>query len=286
MTVRQVHPYHLVDVSPWPFLMAVTLFSFAMSVASWQTHYTVQSFATILPSLAQIAFLWFRDVVREAKGGYHTKTVQNGILIGFQQFLQSEIMQFISFIWAYQHCSQAPDISLGSVWPPVGLEAINPWSLPQLGTTQLQCSGLTVTQSHHALIVGDKATTLLNLFFTIILGLGFIFQQASEYINCSYSIADSVFGAVFFCQTGLHGLHVIAGVSFLTICYIRLTADQLSTSHHLSYLFAIYYWHLVDVVWLLVYLLAYIFGGNVLVCLTFYAVTLTSLEGQVSSLCT
>jgi len=116
------------------------------------------SFYTILPSLALIAFLWFRDIIREAKGGFHTKIVQKGILIGFLLFLLSEIMLFFSFIWAYLHCSLAPDISLGSVWPPVGIEAINPWSLPLLGTTLLLCSGLTITLSHHALLVGDKAT--------------------------------------------------------------------------------------------------------------------------------
>ena len=64
----------------------------------------------------------------------------------------------------------------------------------------------------------------------------------------------------------MHGLHVIAGVSFLILCYIRITIEQVTTNHHMSYMFAIYYWHLVDVVWLLVYLLAYIFGGRVLVC--------------------
>ena len=55
-------------------------------------------------------------------------------------------------------CALAPDISLGSVWPPVGIESLSPWSLPLLGTTLLLCSGLTITLSHHALLVGDKAT--------------------------------------------------------------------------------------------------------------------------------
>jgi len=262
MTSRQVHPYHLVDVSPWPFLMSVTVFSFAMALVSWLTHYPVMTIYTIIPAMGLIAFLWWRDVVREAKGGFHTATVQKGIMIGFLLFLLSEIMLFFSFIWAYLHSSLAPAVDLGSVWPPVGIESLNPWSLPLVGTSLLLASGLTITLSHHALIKGDKATTLLNLIFTIILGAGFIYLQYTEYVYCSYQISDSVFGTVFYMLTGLHGLHVIAGVSFLTVCFVRLAQEQMTTEHHMGYLFAIWYWHLVDVVWLIVYLLAYVWGGS------------------------
>lgn len=121
---------------------------------------------------------------------------------------------------------------------------------------------MTVTLSHHALIKGDKAVALVNLFFTIVLGAGFIYLQASEYFLCSYTIADSVYGTVFFMLTGLHGLHVIAGVTFLLVNFFRIYNDTLTSGHHLGYAFSIVYWHLVDVVWLIVYLLAYIWGGE------------------------
>ncbi len=261
MLTRQIHPYHQVDVSPWPFLMSIGVFSFAMAQVSWFTHYPVYFIWTIIPSLFLIAFLWWRDVIRETKAGYHTATVQKGILIGFLLFMGSEIMQFFSFIWAYLHSSLAPAIELGAVWPPVGIESLNPWNLPLVGTCLLLASGFTVTQSHHAQIKGDKSTTQFSLIITILLGLGFIYLQYTEYLYCSYQISDSIYGTVFYMLTGLHGLHVIAGVSFLIVCYIRLTLDQMTTEHHLAYLFAIYYWHLVDVVWLIVYLLAYIWGG-------------------------
>lgn len=151
-------------------------------------------------------------------------------------------MLFASFIWAYLHASLAPNVELGSCWPPVGIESLNPWSLPLVGTSLLLASGLTITLSHHALIKGDKATTLLNLVFTIILGAGFVYLQYTEYAFCSYQISDSVFGTVFYMLTGLHGLHVIAGVSFLSVCLVRLISEQMTTEHHMGYLFAIWYW--------------------------------------------
>jgi heme/copper-type cytochrome/quinol oxidase subunit 3 len=94
------------------------------------------------------------------------------------------------------------------------------------------------------------------------LGLAFVVLQASEYYFAPYQIADSVFGTVFYSLTGLHGLHVIAGVTFLFVCFCRMYSYQLTKNHHVGFVFAIYYWHLVDVVWILVYALAYIWGAN------------------------
>jgi len=65
-----------------------------------------------------------------------------------------------------------------------------------------------------------------------------------------FTIADSVFGSVFYMTTGLHALHVIAGVLFLTIGMIRVFRDSFTTEHHLGLELSIFYWHLVDVVWL------------------------------------
>jgi cytochrome c oxidase subunit 3 len=107
-------------------------------------------------------------VIREAKGGYHTVAVQRGIVIGFLLFLVSEIMLFFSFIWAYLHSSLAPSIELGAVWPPVGIESLNPWALPLVATLLLLASGMTLTLSHHALIAGQKRMTLVSLFLTIV----------------------------------------------------------------------------------------------------------------------
>jgi heme/copper-type cytochrome/quinol oxidase subunit 3 len=62
--------------------------------------------------------------------------------------------------------------------------------------------------------------------------------------------------------TGLHALHVIAGVLFLTVGLIRVTRESFTTEHHLGMEFAIFYWHLVDVVWLLVFVVYYWWGGD------------------------
>jgi hypothetical protein len=94
------HPYHLVDVSPWPFLISLAILSFAFNIVSWLVHYNINIIFQLL-AIILIAYQWWRDVIRESKAGYHTEKVQKGILIGFLLFLISEIMLFASFFWAF-----------------------------------------------------------------------------------------------------------------------------------------------------------------------------------------
>jgi cytochrome c oxidase subunit 3 len=52
------------------------------------------------------------------------------------------------------------------------------------------------------------------MIITILLGIFFVILQFTEYKYSPFTIADSAFGTCFFMLTGLHGLHVIAGVIF------------------------------------------------------------------------
>jgi cytochrome c oxidase subunit 3 len=69
-----------------------------------------------------------------------------------------------------------------------------------------------------------------------------------EYYEASFSISDSIYGSSFFIATGFHGLHVIIGTIFLTVCFLRLCIAQYSPDHHLGFEAAAWYWHFVDVV--------------------------------------
>lgn len=71
------HPYHLVTVSPWPLLMSFTLLFLGLIICSWLTHrlhnfyYPILSFLTLF----FITYQWFRDIIRESQGGFHTKYI-------------------------------------------------------------------------------------------------------------------------------------------------------------------------------------------------------------------
>lgn len=60
-------------------------------------------------------------------------------------FIVSEIRLFFAFFWAYFHASLSPTPQIGAVWPPKGIEVINPWLLPLLNTLLLLTSGASLT---------------------------------------------------------------------------------------------------------------------------------------------
>ncbi len=108
------------------------------------------------------------------------------------------------------------------------------------------------------------STTTFN--WSILLGSYFLLLQGFEYVTSSFHINDSVWGSVFFMLTGLHGSHVIIGIVFLTIINLRqyiltkkgnkLNSKPLSLSLGLH--FSTWYWHFVDIIWIIVYFVIYI----------------------------
>ena len=243
--------YHLVDYSPWPLLTTLSLVSLFISGPTMIG----------IIGLTLIQGQWFRDCRRESLSGHHTKKVQKGIFIGFLLFQISEIMIFFSLFWAYFHSALVTSNGIYNSWPPLGIESVDYLSIPLLGSIVLLSSGFFVTLSHHAFLNGNKKLTIEFGVLTIILGIIFTILQLTEYIYGTFTIADSVYGTVFYMTTGLHGIHVLAGTIFLLIQYIRIYYEDLTLEHHLAFEFSIIYWHLVDVIWLGVYLVYYWFGS-------------------------
>lgn len=168
---------------------------------------------------------------------------------------------FFSFFWAFFHRRLSPSPELGRIWPPVGIQPFNPFNIPLLNTAILLASGATVTWAHHRLIHSEHSEAIFRLLVTISLGVYFTALQAFEYIEASFSIADSVYGSTFFVATGFHGLHVLIGTTFLLVCFFRLAKAHFSPDHHFGFEAAAWYWHFVDVVWLFLYISIYWWGG-------------------------
>nr|AOY39973.1 cytochrome c oxidase subunit 3 [Scolytinae sp. BMNH 1040118] len=256
------HPFHLVDASPWPLLGSLSVFSLLAGSIKW--------FHLMSPSLLMLGILsttlimiqWWRDVVREGTfQGLHTMKVSKGLRWGMILFITSEVFFFIAFFWAFFHASLSPSVELGLNWPPKGISTFNPLEVPLLNTLILLSSGITITWAHHSLMENNFNQTKNSLTITVILGVYFSILQGYEYMEASFTLADSVFGSTFFMTTGLHGLHVLIGTTFLAICMFRLQMNHLSQKHHFGFEAAAWYWHFVDVVWLFLYLSIYWWGS-------------------------
>jgi len=209
-----------------------------------------------------VMVVWWRDVIREASfQGHHSLVVQRGLRYGMLLFILSEVVFFISFFWAFFHSALGPDIHLGAVWPPIGIQALNPFEVPLLNTAILLSSGATVTWAHHAMVGGDRKNAILGLTLTVVLGIVFTALQAWEYYEASFTIADSVYGSTFFVATGFHGLHVIVGTTFLAVCLYRILNHHFTKHHHNGFEASIWYWHFVDYIWIFLFVSIYWWGS-------------------------
>jgi len=260
----QAHPFHLVSPSFWPLYTSISLLTLTTTAVSVihgfpsAGYFLVLAFVLLVSSMA----FWFRDVITEGTYlGNHTLAVQRGLNMGVALFIASEALFFLAIFWAFFHSALSPTVELGAQWPPMGIEAINPFELPLLNTVLLLSSGVTVTYAHHSLIQGNRSGALYGLLFTIILAVVFTAFQGVEYTVSSFTISDGTFGSCFYFGTGFHGLHVMIGTAFIAVGLWRVLAYHSTENHHLGLESSILYWHFVDVVWLFLFISIYYWGS-------------------------
>jgi cytochrome c oxidase subunit 3 len=136
-------------------------------------------------------------------------------------------------------------------------------SLPlALGTTAcLLASSFTIHLATHAIGHGSRAMFRLWWMMSIALGLAFLAGTAFEWygliVHEGLTISRNLFGTTFYTLVGFHGLHVTGGVVAMLIVLIALgrnaTAEQALAPRMVSW-----YWHFVDVVWILVFVVVYL----------------------------
>ena len=297
------HDYHLVDPSPWPIVASVSALIMAFGAIIWMRSmgegaaglFGVKGpyvFAAGFAGVAGTAYLWWRDVIREAHKGDHTPVVQLHLRYGMILFIASEVMFFLAWFWAYFDVSLFPnDVItlenvkegvgmvkrnelLGGVWPPVPVEGteaptsgyfkstFDPWSIPLINTLILLSSGCTVTWAHHALLKNNRSQLIIGLLLTVILGFIFTCLQAYEYQHAAFSYGGHIYGSTFFMATGFHGAHVIIGTIFLLVCLLRAMKGHFTPQQHFGFEAAAWYWHFVDVVWLFLFACIYVWAGG------------------------
>nr|YP_009422162.1 cytochrome c oxidase subunit III [Aquatica lateralis]BBA21825.1 cytochrome c oxidase subunit III [Aquatica lateralis] len=256
------HTYHLVEVSPWPILGAFSTMIMLTGVIKWFHLYQMNLLLIGTLCTIMVMIQWWRDTTREGTfQGLHTFKVVKGLRWGMILFITSEVLFFVSFFWSFFHSSLAPSIEIGMIWPPKSIIPFNPIQIPLLNTTILISSGITVTWAHHSLMENDYNQAIYSLGLTILLGIYFSILQAYEYMESTFTIADSVYGSSFFMATGFHGIHVMIGTTFLTVCLLRQFKNHFSSTHHFGFEAAAWYWHFVDVVWLFLYISIYWWGS-------------------------
>jgi len=258
------HGFHLVKPSPWPFLTSVSLLNIIIYTIKIFHDFEVGTMSVVASFVFffYVIGMWFRDVVIESTfQGFHTSLVQRGLRYGMISFLISESMFFFGFFWCFFYMSVSPSIWIGCTWPPVGIQPLDPTLIPLLNTIILVSSGISANFSHKSMLRrSGRYDVMIGLSVSIILGILFTGFQLWEYSSATFSINDGIYGSIFYVSTGFHGLHVIIGTVALIVCLIRHIRYHFTMEHHLGFEFSLWYWHFVDVIWILLYLSIYCWG--------------------------
>ncbi len=280
--------YFVPSQSRWPFVGSISMLVLMVGVASWlnDASWGRWTFFVGLAMLVFTLFLWFGDVIRESVGGNYNRQVDGSFRMGMVWFIFSEVMFFAAFFGAlfYTRVYGLPWLGgeghgvatnemlwdgYSAAWPSNGpdgiggmFQTIPAWGLPLLNTLILLSSGATLTIAHHALKAGNRRQLLIWLGATVLLGCVFLFFQVEEYMHAygelNLTLGSGIYGSTFFMLTGFHGAHVALGTIMLIVMWLRSAKGHCTRDNHFGFEAAAWYWHFVDVVWLMLFLFVYV----------------------------
>jgi cytochrome c oxidase subunit 3 len=176
-------------------------------------------------------------------------------VIGMSCLILAEAAIFIIFVVAYV-------FYIGkSISGPTPQQVL---TLPILATVCLLSSSMTIHYAVSALHAGKRGACSLLLAATVALGSIFLGSTAFEWYHLIYhdglSIRTNLFGTTFYSLVGLHATHVIIGLFMLALALLFSLKGDLTQVHSERLEVLSLYWHFVDAVWVVVFLVVYVLG--------------------------
>jgi cytochrome c oxidase subunit III len=136
--------------------------------------------------------------------------------------------------------------------------------LPVVVSILLWSSSLTIHRAVRALRGGLVQTFALWWFLTILLGALFLVGTGTEWyrliVHHGLTIRTNLFGTTFYSLVGLHASHVIVGLVLMTVALMLALGGHVNGTHAPRTEVLSLYWHFVDAVWVVVFLVVYVVG--------------------------
>lgn len=179
---------------------------------------------------------------------------------GMWAFLASDAMTFAALL------TSAGLLRARSHDWPSAATVFNLWTAIGMTSLLLASSGLMAT-ALSGIKRNDHARFRNFLLGTILCGVAFVVLQGLEWhglLQQGMTLTQNpwgagLFGATFYVLTGFHGVHVLGGVIYLTTILLRGRRGQYHADHYTAVEIAGLYWHFVDLVWIFVFFLIYVF---------------------------
>lgn len=270
---------HVPPPSLWPLLVTGGLTLVPFGVVSllgtlgksplWGplTNPTVGLITLLLGALIFIVCLmgWCDQNIREKVISHDVVKQQKDLQSFILLFLTGELMAFGAVFGYFYHRA----VFTQGFGPVHGMHFGGP--MVAYATFILLFSSVTCEFAHHALQAHKVLTAKILFLATIILGGIFLAFQGFEWGELIqkgfYPVggsldhtASSAFASLFYVGTGFHGLHVAIGLVMLFMVLMRLEFGHFKGRRHFSVVAASWYWHFVDIVWVLLFITVYVVG--------------------------
>lgn len=282
--------YYLPEPSSWPLKGCIALICIVVGAANWLhgLGFGPYLFGLGFALLAYLIHGWFGTVIRENRAGLlQNDQVDRSFRWGMCWFIFSEVMFFGAFFGALFFVRVISVPTLGgagshlishlilwpnfhAAWPLMAnpsasfvapQSVMEAWGIPAVNTLILLTSGATITVAHWALLKNHRKIMLLGQLATVLLGVSFLYLQAHEYtiayLEKGLTLGSGIYGTTFFMLTGFHGLHVTIGTIGLCVIFYRMLKHDFNPHNHFAFEAVSWYWHFVDVVWLLLFVFVY-----------------------------
>ncbi len=139
-----------------------------------------------------------------------------------------------------------------ATWPQGGIKPPE-LLLISIFTAILLGSTVPVLWAESAIEQGHVGQMRVDLFVAWLMGAAFLAHQVWEYAHLEFSIDDNAYASIFLVTTGLHGLHVLAGLLISAVVQLKARLGSFTRERHLTVSVFSLYWHFVDVVWIFVF---------------------------------
>jgi cytochrome c oxidase subunit 3 len=140
-------------------------------------------------------------------------------------------------------------------WPPAGVPRLSA-GIPIVITLFLLLSSWTASRVQAAMKKDDVHGVQQNTLFTLALGVAFLIGIAMVWQQTQ---PGGSYTAIFYTMTGFHAVHVLAGMLLFGYVYWKAQQHKYTATDHWSLEATVVFWHFVDLMWLIYFVVLYIF---------------------------